>query len=501
MTAPVALDTGTVTWRVLSTAADGPDAGTDPDQAGGGHVTFVPSSRHLPVSGATVFLTNRTHTVDAAGVLGPVTLEAGTWTAHYRDPAGVLRLSVPFTLTAGQTVDLADVVPVATVNGVQLAKGDRGPTGPPGPQGPAGAAARVGYPTLMAIGDSITANGGNFFDLSLSYAFHAHVLTKGRFVWLGNAATGGFTPEQVRDIHLPEVIAKKPTYCVVLAGQNNKTQLTAIQQTWEALLDAGITPILCTNVPTGGYGDITDVKLNQFVRHYALNHGLPLVDFNKALINPADGYFRAGLAPDGVHPSLAGTKIMGQVLADVLEKLIPTPALDVVNHDIGAEAEPEFSGHLVNNPLMLRDNGAGLPEEWGPLLDGTHSVATDPNCLGRKWTITQTNPSQVSIATWINDLPPGHRIQLSMIMGADVEATGGWWWMRFIDLSDTGYLPWTIRAGFDVPFGRALHVEFIVPPEHGSDLWRFDVGTDAAAGSSLSIAQFTLRDLTALGVA
>jgi hypothetical protein len=136
VTAPVVLATGTVTWRILSTAADGPDAGTAPDQVGGGHVTFVPASRHLPVSGATVFITNKVHTVDAAGVLAPVTLEAGTWTAHYRGPAGDLLLSVPFTLAAGQTVDLADSVPAAVVNGVALAKGDRGPHR--SPQGPAG---------------------------------------------------------------------------------------------------------------------------------------------------------------------------------------------------------------------------------------------------------------------------------------------------------------------------------------------------------------------------
>jgi hypothetical protein len=138
VTAPVVLATGTVTWRILSTAADGPDPGTAPDQVGGGHVTFVPSSRHLPVSGATVFLTNRVHVVDAAGVLAPVTLEAGTWTAHYRGPAGDLQLSVPFTLEAGQTLDLADSVPAAVVNGVALAKGDRGPQGPAGVAGPAG---------------------------------------------------------------------------------------------------------------------------------------------------------------------------------------------------------------------------------------------------------------------------------------------------------------------------------------------------------------------------
>jgi lysophospholipase L1-like esterase len=114
---------------------------------------------------------------------------------------------------------------------------------------------------VRAIGDSITANGyvaPNTTDGpkygGQSYLQRASQLSGGKFRIGGVAATSGYTSTQVLTTHLPTVLAAKPRYCIVLCGTNDvpigssttKANLLAI---WNALANAGITPILATLTP------------------------------------------------------------------------------------------------------------------------------------------------------------------------------------------------------------------------------------------------------------
>jgi lysophospholipase L1-like esterase len=360
---------------------------------------------------------------------------------------------------------------------------------------------RTGTPTLMALGDSITANGGGAIDpVTLqveptynptSYTFWAHLLSGGRFLHAGDAATGGYTSAQIRDTHLPTVLARKPAYCVTLIGQNSQTDLDAPVDIWEALVAAGITPILCTLPATGTAAALW--KFNQFVAQYAREHGLPLVDFHAATVDTTTGGYKAGYSGDGTHPTEAGAKAMGQALADVLARVIPNPAVAGVLADNNAATDLE-----VGNPLFLTDDGSGLATNWTGLAAFDGSFDTDPAVAGRVWTVAAPTTADSAVGASF-DVTPGNRYQIAAKLSADVEAVGGVWVLRFLSVAPTVNFYTLAEFTKDVPIGSAYAIEWVCPATITTV--RFDILAKTAAGASMSIGQFTVRDLTALGLA
>jgi len=124
--------------------------------------------------------------------------------------------------------------------------------------------------------------------------------------------------EQIETDHLPSVLAMdpKPGACFIFAGTNNVgagfniTTLAAThQRITDALIGAGIVPVLCTipprNNPTSAVQQVA--QWNAFIRGKASQNGFPLLDVNAALIDPATGGFLAGLGEtDAIHPNYKG---------------------------------------------------------------------------------------------------------------------------------------------------------------------------------------------------
>lgn len=361
-------------------------------------------------------------------------------------------------------------------------------------------AARPGTPSLMALGDSLTANGGGAIDPvtlevapsynPVSYTFWAHLLSSGRFLLAGSAATGGYTSAQIRDTHLPTVLARKPAYCVVLVGQNSQTDLVAPVQIWESLVTAGITPILCTLPATGTTAALW--KFNQFVVRYAMQHGLPLVDFHAVTVDPTTGLYKAGYSGDGTHQTEVGGKAMGQALADVLAKIIPNSAVAGVLADNNVASDL-----LVGNPLMLADNGAGLATNWAGLASFNGSFSTNPAVAGRIFTVTAPTTADAAVGTTIA-VTPGNRYQIACKLSANVESLSGVWVLRFLSTAPTVNFYTLAEFSKDVPVGSVYAIEWVCPPTITTV--RFDILAKTAAGASMSIGQFTARDLTALGL-
>ncbi|MEO6078429.1 MAG: SGNH/GDSL hydrolase family protein [Steroidobacteraceae bacterium] len=155
-----------------------------------------------------------------------------------------------------------------------------------------------------------------------------------------NRGIGGQTTAQMLVRMYPDVIALKPAAVIVfagtndIAGNNGPQTLTMIQQNLMAMVELakthGIKVILCavmpitdakTNAPERGGGPINQsatrppadiLKLNAWIRSYALTVGAGFVDYYAATVG-TDGMLRAELTADGLHPNAAGYTLMAPV--------------------------------------------------------------------------------------------------------------------------------------------------------------------------------------------
>lgn len=360
--------------------------------------------------------------------------------------------------------------------------------------------------TLMALGDSITANGGglvapgtlvqNFNFQAVGYPIWANLLSGGRFKFLGSAATPGYTTAQILATHVPTVLALKPRYCVVCAGQNSQGDLASYLTIVQTLVAAGITPILAT-VPATGTGAAL-LKLNAYIRKLATVHSLPIVDFYRATVDPASGLYRSGYSGDGIHPTEAGAKAMGQALADVVTGLIS------VAHDYAAprKASANTDSTLAfTNPLFLTDNAAAVPLATGASFLASFkasSFATVAGIAGRAWSLVRgTANGIVRLAA----LAPanGDRIELSVAMSSTVKAVGGTVTFRLEDSSNGQ--PY-VAFGFseDIPAGSRFAIEWVAPSDRVSANQRVTIQLQGAENAAVQIGEFTARNLSALAL-
>lgn len=277
---------------------------------------------------------------------------------------------------------------------------------------------------IFAIGDSITAYGVAWSGANASgtsYApclndqsWHewASLMTNGRIHLTGISATGGYTVTQVKNVHLPIAIAANPTFCVVMCGRNDVVQginidtvtIPAYRTIFLRLRQAGIIPVVCTMSAQGNSGDntrrIAEHKLNAWLRAYANEKSLPLVDLHRYTVDPLTGDWIAGYNQDVSHPNGTGAKAMGQALVDGLK--------DWTSPVLPARADEQLAAgltkNLITNALFL-NNAGGNPSDWTVTTAGTATITTDPAVKGNVWsTANQSSELAVSVT-------PGQRLQ------------------------------------------------------------------------------------------
>lgn len=131
-----------------------------------------------------------------------------------------------------------------------------------------------------------------------------------------------------------DVIDHAPEYVFILAGTNdiakNNGDITHeniignIMSMCELAKVHGIVPVLCSVLPADRYWwregiapaqDI--VALNKMIRAYAEAENIMYIDFHSVMRNENDGLPEV-YAPDGVHPSLAGFKVMEEIILKAL---------------------------------------------------------------------------------------------------------------------------------------------------------------------------------------
>lgn len=178
-------------------------------------------------------------------------------------------------------------------------------------------------PKVVFMGDSITEGWANE---------DPEFFTANNF--LGRGISGQTTSHMLVRFRR-DVIDLSPEYVFILAGTNdiakNNGDITHdnivgnIMSMCELAKVHGIIPVICSVLPADRYRwregmtpaqDI--VRLNQMLKSYADTAKIMYVDFHSVMRNDNDG-LPEEYAPDGVHPSMAGFKVMEKIVLDVLK--------------------------------------------------------------------------------------------------------------------------------------------------------------------------------------
>ncbi|VEI61586.1 SGNH/GDSL hydrolase family protein [Serratia rubidaea] len=307
----------------------------------------------------------------------------------------------------------------------------------------------------------------------------AMLKTGAQYKYSGMAAKGGYTAAQILTTRIPKIIAAKPTFCVVMVGRNDVVQRLdfenetkpAMLQIFRQLRYAGILPVICTMSAQSNNTDEQNVlryKINALCRAYAAKYGLPLVDLHAATTDPATGEWYAGYnqtKPDGTldpsHPTPLGAKVMGDALAEVLNKwLSPTTP-----RKAASISTPEASDNKLPNPLFVEHSG-GVPSGW--VSDTVHdvSVTTDPAVVGNVYRQAGTD-TEISASHITVPVTPGVRYGLGFMVKITANpsswvscyAVGG---TSIADTDDTVYLGGLRSWKLSSEWGY-FYFEFTVP--------------------------------------
>lgn len=213
------------------------------------------------------------------------------------------------------------------------------------------------------------------------------------FQW--QAAYTNATTQMVLDYLVPVFLSNPyglPDACVVLAGSNdtalgggssfNKTTTLAnLRSIYQALINAGITPIACTIPPR--LAQAKNVRqLNMGIMQLARSLNIPLADLYSTLVNPADGLWaQTYYTTDNIHFASRGAVVAGYTLNNaILDWFRPQPRTLTASYDNSTITEQ------TRNPNFLTFTGsvntAGSYPTTGWNAPGTPAMSTVFNSSG-----------------------------------------------------------------------------------------------------------------------
>lgn len=254
----------------------------------------------------------------------------------------------------------------------------------------------------VTIGDSITAAGyigpGQF---SHAWWNQFSISTQNRIRFDACFATPGHTIQQIRDDHLPSVLAMdpKPGSCWILAGTNNMLNAwdlpamkTAYQEILDALIEAYILPVVVTIPPNNASGTKRQriTIWNAYLRNLAQVKGYPMLDAHSVLTDAATGAFKTGMFLDDDHPNASGNAAIAS-LAATDTQLVSRFPLGQPYLTRGADD----GVNLVSGGLFTADTNAdGIGNSWlstGNGAAGTASIVADASVAGAYQRVRKTS--------------------------------------------------------------------------------------------------------------
>lgn len=173
-------------------------------------------------------------------------------------------------------------------------------------------------PTFAAIGDSHTdADSPDFAAGDLGPASWARYVVDDGFVFAGGWAQWGATTEQMADAAAPI----DADTLVVLAGTNDLAfgiPFDDVAANLGRIVDrVGIDEVVVVSIPPMEAFPEDAIEFNEQLEELADDRGWRFVDASAGLRND-DGRFREGMTFDGLHPSEAGARVLGEAIADEL---------------------------------------------------------------------------------------------------------------------------------------------------------------------------------------
>ena len=185
-------------------------------------------------------------------------------------------------------------------------------------------ALRGSAPRAVVMGDSIT---DGWFDADSAFFAGNRIVARG----ISGQVTAHMLVRFRRD-----VLDLAPEYVVILGGINDiarnlgyislENTLGNLASMCELAVTHGIRPVLTTLLPAEripwrkGLTDVPEQihKLNQAIRSYARENGFLLIDL-AVLMTGGDGQLMPSLSADGIHPTLAGYKVMEEAVLQTLQ--------------------------------------------------------------------------------------------------------------------------------------------------------------------------------------
>lgn len=173
-------------------------------------------------------------------------------------------------------------------------------------------------PLVVFFGDSITSNWGIYRG---SFFSANNFLCKG----VSGETTGSMLKRYASD-----VIDQHPQAVVILAGTNDIAQKDGVLVTAEQISSniflmakmaqsAGIKVVLCSLLPSSGYGLIP--TLNTIIEEWAVNNNCEYVDYYSMFVQ-ADGSLDPKFTTDNCHLVAEGYYIMEQAIMPILESML-----------------------------------------------------------------------------------------------------------------------------------------------------------------------------------
>ncbi|MBX6330299.1 MAG: SGNH/GDSL hydrolase family protein [Gemmatimonadaceae bacterium] len=187
----------------------------------------------------------------------------------------------------------------------------------------------TGERRVVFMGNSITEGWAQYFD----------TLFPGK-PYIGRGISGQTTPQMLVRFR-QDVIALHPAVVVILAGTNDiagntgPSTLEMIEDNLASMTELaqanGIRVVLSSVLPAYDYPWRPGlapaqkiVALNAWIARYAASHGAVYLDFHSAMADTRQG-LPPSLSADGVHPNLAGYRIMAKLAQQAIEEALRRP--------------------------------------------------------------------------------------------------------------------------------------------------------------------------------
>ena len=155
--------------------------------------------------------------------------------------------------------------------------------------------------------------------------------------YIDRGISGQTTPQMLIRMRA-DVINLKPKVVVILAGTNDIAGNTGpstnemIEDNLASMADLakanGIKPILCSILPVFDYPWKPGLKpydriitINKWIKDYATTHGMLYLDFYSFMVDDRPGT-KAEYSKDGVHPNMAGYKVMEPLVEAAIAKAL-----------------------------------------------------------------------------------------------------------------------------------------------------------------------------------